>query len=78
MLVQHGRHAVVMNGFTSTHNPLTGAFTITGVWVSDPLGARNAYYSAASSPLDTYLQLGRDDEVRPAWYGKYIVIVPRD
>ena len=78
MLVQHGRHAVVMNGFTSTHNPLTGAFTITGVWVSDPYGARNTYYLAASSPLDTYLQLDATTKYDQAWYGKYIVIVPRD
>ena len=78
MLVQHGRHAVVMNGFTSTHNPLTGAFTITGVWVSDPLGARNTYYSAAGSPLDTYLQLDATTKYDQAWYGKYIVIVPRN
>ena len=65
MLVQHGRHAVVMNGFASTHNPLTGAFTITGVWVSDPLGARNAYYSAAGSTARHVPPAGRDDEVRP-------------
>ena len=78
LLVQHGRHAVVMNGFTSTHNPLNGQFKVTGVWVSDPLGARNTYYSAAGSPLDTYLQTDATTTYDQAWYGKYIVIVPRN
>lgn len=78
MLVRHGGHAVVMNGFTSTRNPLTGPFKVTGVWVSDPYGARNAYYSAASSPLDTYLQLDATTTYDQAWYGKYIIIVPRN
>jgi len=78
LLVQHGRHAVVMNGFTSTRDPLNGQFKVTGVWVSDPFGARNTYYSAAGSPLDTYLQLDATTTYDQAWYGKYIVIVPRN
>jgi hypothetical protein len=78
LLVQHGTHAVVMNGFTSTRNPLKGTFTLTGVWVSDPYGARNTYYSAAGSPLDKYLQLDATTAYDQAWYGKYIVIVPRN
>jgi hypothetical protein len=78
LLVQHGRHAVVMNGFTSTRNPLSGTFKVTGVWVSDPFGARNTYYSAAGSPLDRYLQLDATTAYDQAWYGKYIVVVPRN
>jgi hypothetical protein len=78
LLVQHGAHAVVMNGFTSTANPLLGSFKVTGVWVSDPLGSKNAYYTAASSPLNSYLQLDATREYDRAWYGKYIVIVPRN
>jgi hypothetical protein len=78
LLVQHGRHAVVMNGFTSTRNPLNGSYTVTGVWVSDPLGARNAYYSASGSPLNTYLQLDASPTYDRAWYGKYVIIVPRN
>lgn len=77
LLVQNGRHAVVMNGFTSTRNPLNGSYTVTGVWVSDPLGSKNAYYTAANSPLNKYLQLDATSEYDEAWYGKYIVIVPR-
>jgi hypothetical protein len=77
LLVQHGGHAVVMNGFTSTRSPLAGSFTVTGVWVSDPLGARNAYYTAANSPLNTYLETDATPKYDAAWYGKYIIIVPR-
>jgi hypothetical protein len=42
------------------------------------LGARNTYYSAAGSPLDTYLQTDATTTYDQAWYGKYIVIVPRN
>ena len=78
LLVSHGGHAVVMNGFTSTGNPLAGSFKVTGVWVSDPIGASNKYYTAASSPLNTYLQTDATHEYDQAWYGKYIIIVPRN
>jgi hypothetical protein len=78
LLVQHGRHAVVLNGFTSTRNPLTGSFSVTGVWVSDPLGSKNAYYSASGAPLNSYLQLDASATYDKAWYRKYIIIVPRN
>jgi hypothetical protein len=78
LLVQHGRHAVVMTGFTSTRNPLHGSFKVTGVYYSDPLGSRHAYVSAAYSPLNTYLELDATSAYDEAWYGKYIIIVPRD
>jgi hypothetical protein len=78
LLVQHGAHAVVMNGFTATRNPLEGSYKVTGVWVSDPLGSKNAYYAAADSPLNTYRQLDATREYDEAWYGKYIIIVPRN
>jgi hypothetical protein len=78
LLVSHGGHAVVMTGFTSTRNPLSGSFTVTGIYYSDPLGVRNQYVTAANSPLNTYRQLDATPEYDQAWYGKYIVIVPRD
>jgi hypothetical protein len=78
LLVQHGRHAMVMTGFTSTRNPLHGTFKVTGVYYSDPLGSRHAFSSAAYSPLDTYLELDATSAYDKAWYGKYIIIVPRD
>ena len=78
LLVQNGGHAAVMNGFTSTRNPLDGSFKITGVWVSDPLGPSNRYYLAADSPLNRYLQTDATHEYDELWYGKYIIIVPRN
>ena len=66
-----------MNGFTSTRNPLHGSFKVTGVWVSDPLGSTNKYYTAADSPLNNYLQTDATPEYDELWYGKYIVVVPR-
>lgn len=78
LLVWHGGHAMVMTGFTSTRNPLHGSFKVTGVYYSDPLGSRHAFSSAAYSPLDTYLQRDATSAYDKAWYGKYIIIVPRD
>ncbi|HEX5013431.1 MAG TPA: hypothetical protein VFV72_04655 [Candidatus Limnocylindrales bacterium] len=75
LLVDHGEHAVVMNGFTSTRNPLEGSFKVTGVWVSDPNGAKNKYY-AGDSPLNRYLETDATRTYDELWYGKYIVIVP--
>jgi len=75
LLVDHGEHAVVMNGFTSTRNPLEGTFKVTGVWVSDPNGAKNKYY-AGDSPLNKYLETDATPTYDDLWYGKYIVIVP--
>ena len=40
LLVQHGRHAVVMTGFTATRNPLHGSFKVTGDLLQRP--ARDA------------------------------------
>jgi hypothetical protein len=76
LLVKHGAHAVVMTGFTSTRSPLKGSYRLTGIYYSDPLGVRNQYVTATSSPLNTYLQLDATAAYDRAWYGKYIVIVP--
>jgi hypothetical protein len=77
LLVRHGAHAVVMDGFAASRNPLTGGpWQLYGVSYSDPLGPVHAYASAASSPLDSYLQLDATAEFDRLWYGKYIVIVP--
>jgi hypothetical protein len=76
LLVQHGHHAVVMTGFTSTRNPLKGSFTVTGIWYSDPLGTSHRWVSAASSPLNTYLQTDATPTYDSYWYGKYIIVIP--
>ncbi len=78
LIAKQGKHAVVMTGFTSTRNPTRGSYKVTGIWYSDPLGTRHSYVAAASSPLDRYLELDATREHDRAWYGKYIVIVPRD
>ena len=77
LLVQNGRHAMVMTGFTSTRNPLSGSYKITGVWYSDPLGTSHRYVAAASSPLNPYLQTDATAAYDRAWYGKFVIIVPR-
>jgi hypothetical protein len=78
LLVQHGRHAVVMTGFTSTRNPLKGSFKVTAIFYSDPLGTRHSYVSAADSPLNSYRELDATPAYDAAWYGKYVIIVPRN
>jgi hypothetical protein len=78
LLVQHGRHAVVMTGFKSTRNPLKGSFKVTAIYYSDPLGTRHSYVSAADSPLNSYRELDATPAYDEAWYGKYVIIVPRN
>lgn len=78
LLVQHGRHAVVMTGFTATRNPLRGSYKVTAIYYSDPLGTRHSYVSAAFSPMNSYRELDATSAYDAAWYGKYVIIVPRD
>jgi hypothetical protein len=78
LLVQHGRHAMVMTGFTSTRNPLKGSFRVTAIYYSDPLGTRHSYVSAADSPLNSYRELDATAAYDAEWYGKYVIIVPRN
>ena len=67
-----------MTGFTSNRHPLHGQFSVTGIYYSDPIGSRHVYVAAASSPLNSYRELDATSEYDAAWYGKYIVIVPRN
>jgi hypothetical protein len=78
LLVQHGRHAVVMTGFTTTRNPLRGSFKVTAIYYSDPLGTRHSYVSAAFSPLNSYRETDATAAYDAEWYGKYVIIVPRN
>ena len=78
LLVQHGRHAIVMTGFTASRNPLKGSFKVTAIYYSDPLGTRHSYVSAASSPLNSYRELDATSAYDAEWYGKYVIIVPRN
>jgi hypothetical protein len=76
LLVQHGRHAVVMTGFTASRNPNRGDFKLTNFYYSDPLGARHAYVTTAWTPFNTYLELDATRTYDKAWYGKYVIVVP--
>ncbi len=78
LLVKNGGHAVVMTGFTTTRNPLNGSFKVHAIYYSDPLGARHAYVSAAFSPLNSYREMDATSAYDAEWYGKYVIIVPRD
>lgn len=78
MLVAHGRHAMVMTGFTSAGDPSrTADFTLETIWVSDPNGSAHRAYSATATPLNSYLETDATPYYNAAWYGRYIVIVPQ-
>jgi hypothetical protein len=79
LVVQHGRHAVVMTGFKATRDPnLTSDFRLLSVVISDPYGARHASYRPADSPLNRYLELDATRTYDRLWYGKYIIVAPRN
>jgi hypothetical protein len=77
LAISHGRHAVVMTGFEASRDPRLGDFTLTYVWISDPSGAAHQRYSVSGSPLNTYLELDATASYDRAWYGKYVIVVPR-
>ena len=79
LLVSHGGHAVVMTGYIATANPLKGGkWSLIGIYYSDPIGPKNQYVTAANSPLNSYRQTDATPEYDAAWYGKHIIIVPRN
>jgi hypothetical protein len=78
LVVQHGQHAIVLTGIVATSDPRTGPFTVQYAYVSDPFGYTHYRYTAAASPLDTYLETDATATYDAAWYGKYVIIVPQD
>jgi hypothetical protein len=78
LVVQHGKHAVVMTGFTADRDPSRGDFKLRAVFVSDPYGYRHVLYSAAYSPLDKYRELDATSTYDRLWYGKYIIVSPQN
>ena len=76
LLVQHGQHAVVMTGFSSSGDPKHGTFSVLSVSISDPNGWHHRNSSVAGSPLNTYLELDATPTYDKAWYGKYVIVVP--
>jgi hypothetical protein len=76
LVVQHGRHAVVMTGFRSNRDPNRGDFRLLSIFVSDPYGYRHVLYPAADAPLNRYLELDATTTYDRLWYGKYITVAP--
>jgi hypothetical protein len=78
LVVQHGRHAVVMTGFKSNRDPNRGDFRLLSIFVSDPYGYRHVLYPAADAPLNRYLELDATTTYDRLWYGKYITVAPQN
>jgi hypothetical protein len=76
LLIWNGRHAVVMTGFEASGDPRLGDFTLTHVWISDPLSSSHRRYTAAGSPLNLYLELDATPTYDRAWYKKYVIVAP--
>lgn len=77
LLVQNGRHAVVMTGFEASSDPEDGDFRLINVWISDPYGSRHRLYAAEASPLNTYRELDAIPAYYDkAWYGRYVIVAP--
>ena len=82
LVVWNGRHAVVMTGFQATADPRRGAFTLLSVMISDPyaggpIATRHGRWSPARFPFGRYLELDATAAYDRAWWGKWIVIMPR-
>lgn len=81
LLVQHGRHAIVMTGFIAEGNPADDDdFRLTHVLTSDPLrySHRHIRYVAGDTPLDRYLELDATTRYDRAWYRKYVIVAPQN
>ena len=77
LVVQNGKHAVVMTGYTSQRSLLDPWFSPAKIAISDPFGSHHYWVNAPYSPLSPYLELDATTTYDQLWYGKYIVIVPR-
>jgi hypothetical protein len=78
LVIQHGKHAVVMTGVRAGTNPASGKdFSLVSIAVSDPLGYAHRWYTASSYALNTYLELDATTQYDAAWYGKYVIVVPQ-
>ncbi|HEX5823381.1 MAG TPA: hypothetical protein VFY18_02885 [Candidatus Limnocylindrales bacterium] len=77
LVVQNGKHAVVMTGFTSSRNPLDPWFNVSTVAISDPYGSHHYWVGAPYSPLSPYYEMDATTTYDRLWYGKYIIIAPQ-
>src|SRR5262249_25145729 len=77
LVVDRGKHAVVMTGVKATANPAFGAFTVTGVAISDPYGSPHVWTTLGGTPLLPYRETGATAIYDSFWIGKYVLIVPQ-
>lgn len=79
LLVQHGRHAVVMTGIRSFGNPnQTMEFRLLTIAISDPNGYTHRWYTGSTyATFGTYTQTDATPTYDRAWYGKYVIVAPQ-
>ena len=87
LLVHYGRHAWLMTGFESTADPATtNDFTVTAAEVVGPLwpdGTLNGeHFDPGPGTWMNTNDLARKfneyvEPDQPAWYGKFVIVVPR-
>ena len=79
LLVSHGRHAMVMTGFSASANPArTSSYTLFSISVSDPFGSAHHLYAPTTAPLNKYLETDATAFYDARWYGRYVIITPLD
>ena len=85
LLVAHGGHAWVLNGFQATADPLTtGTFSVTSVNVTGslyPMQQRNGYDMPPDTQLSTtdlaaYFTAFTDSDASLPWIGQFVVVEP--
>jgi hypothetical protein len=77
LVIQNGKHAVVMTGYMSGRSLLDPWFNPYSVAISDPYGSHHYWISAPYSPLNPYYETDATTTYDRLWYGKYIIIAPQ-
>ena len=77
LVIQNGKHAVVMTGYTSSRSLLDPWFAPDKIAISDPFGSHHYWISAPYSPLNPYYELDATTTYDKLWYKKYIIIAPQ-
>jgi hypothetical protein len=77
LIVQNGKHAVVMTGFVAWRSAIDPWFMPQKVAISDPYGSSHFWVTSAYSPLSPYYETDATTTYDHLWYGKYIIIAPQ-
>jgi hypothetical protein len=77
LVIQNGKHAVVMTGYMSGRSLLDPWFSPYKVAISDPYGSHHYWINAPYSPLNPYYETDATTTYDRLWYGKYIIIAPQ-